>query len=149
MRTQNEGRVMQQLRSALSLATLMVVSVFALVSCDTVTGARLFTPETSEFDGAWIGELSVGFRTESCRLTRGGMRVRVEGGQISGQARFDRSSGTLVGVINDDGTIQFAAFTGVWARDDVTLEGSFGNVEATGTWGNEDCNGEWVLRRAR
>ena len=140
---------MQQLRSAVSVSILAVFSVFALVSCDSVTGARLFTPETTEFDGAWIGELTIGIRTESCRLSRGGMRVRVEGGEISGQARFDRLSGEVFGVIDADGTIQYATFTGLWARDDVTLEGVFGATEATGAWGNEDCSGEWVLRRAR
>ncbi len=130
-------------------AGLALFMAAAVTSCDTVTGARLFTPTTTEFDGAWIGEMSLGLREESCRLSRGGIRIRVDGGQITGQARFDRVNGDVVGVIGADGVISFATFTGEWTRDDVSIEGVFGENEATGTWGNDVCHGEWVLRRAR
>lgn len=124
-------------------------ALVALSACDTVQGARLFTPESSEFDGAWIGRMSVGFHLAECRLQRGGLRVRIEGGRMEGQARFSTTEGEFTGVVDEDGEVRYATLRGQYAKDDVEFIGTFTETEATGTWSSKVCNGEWELRKAR
>lgn len=135
---------MTALRPALMSALLLAV----LTGCDGVTGARLFTPESTVYDGAWVGTMNIAVRERTCRLTRGGLRVRIEGGRMSGIARFDTTQGRFTGVVAEDGTVR-ATLDGEYAKDDVRFDGTLEEQSGAGTWRNEVCSGEWELRKAR
>ncbi|MEQ8831651.1 MAG: hypothetical protein RLW87_17745 [Alphaproteobacteria bacterium] len=131
------------------LAVLGLVGLLALSACDTVQGAKLFTPTSTKYDGAWIGLMTLGLRQPECRLRRGGLRVRVEGGRMEGVARFDTTEGEFEGVVDQDGSIRYATLTGQYAKDDVEFTGTFGENTAKGIWQNKVCRGEWEMKKAR
>ncbi|MDW3207142.1 MAG: hypothetical protein R8L07_16505 [Alphaproteobacteria bacterium] len=133
----------------IGLAALGLAGLLALSACDSVQGARLFTPTSTKYDGAWIGLMTLGLRQPECRLRRGGLRIRIEGGQMKGQARFDTTAGEFEGVVDEDGTIRYATLTGQYAKDDVEFTGTFGEDSAKGVWQNKVCRGEWSLKKAR
>lgn len=128
---------------------LAVSALVALSACDTVQGARLFTPESTEFDGAWIGRMSIGIHLAECRLQRGGLRVRIDGGRMEGQARFSTTEGEFSGVVDENGEVRYATLRGTYAKDDVEFIGTFTETNASGTWSSKVCHGEWELRKAR
>jgi hypothetical protein len=128
---------------------LMPFGLLALLAaCDSVTGARMFTPESTVYDGAWVGTMNVAIREQSCRLTRGGLRVRIEGGRMDGIARFQVTQGDFTGVVGEDGAVR-AELRGRYAKDDVQFTGTLGEQTGAGEWRNEVCGGEWELRKAR
>lgn len=129
--------------------TAAILAVTALCACDTVTGATLFNKTTSAYDGAWVGTMTVGYRLAECRLTRGGLRIRIDGGEMEGQARFELTAGEVKGVVAEDGTIAYASLRGQYAKDDVEFQGKFSEKTAEGTWANKVCNGKWELSKAR
>ncbi|HAE02424.1 MAG TPA: hypothetical protein DCG04_13435, partial [Rhodospirillaceae bacterium] len=43
----------------------LVVALMGVAACD---ATRLFTPTSTEFDGAWVGQLSVSLRTADCYI---------------------------------------------------------------------------------
>lgn len=133
----------------IGLAALGLAGLLALSACDSVQGARLFTPTSTKYDGAWIGLMTLGLRQPECRLRRGGLRIRIDGGQMEGQARFDTTAGEFEGVVDEDGTIRYATLTGQYAKDDVEFTGTFGEDSAKGVWQNKVCRGEWSLKKAR
>lgn len=136
-------------RRTFGLATLGLIGLLALSACDTVQGAKLFTPTSTQYDGAWIGLMTLGLRQPECRLRRGGLRIRIDGGQMQGQARFDTTAGEFEGVVDKDGSIRYATLTGQYAKDDVEFSGTFSEDTAEGTWQNKVCRGEWTLKKAR
>lgn len=129
--------------------TAAVLSLAVLAACDTPTGASLLNEATDAYDGAWIGVMTVGYRLQECRLTRGGLRVRIKDGEMIGQIRFATAAGDIVGLLAKDGTIAYAKLTGQYAKDDIEFVGTFVDKIARGTWSNKVCNGEWELRKAR
>lgn len=129
------------------VAALFAVSLLA--ACQSLGVAQVFTPTATEYDGAWIGDMAVTFRKPECRITRGGLRVKIEGGKMDGVARFTSNASEVSGLIAEDGSLKYAFLRGRFEKDDVDLIGTFGEREATGTWANELCRGEWTLRKAR
>lgn len=126
-----------------------LIALGALAACDSVTGAKMFNKSTTAYDGAWIGVMTVGYRLQECRLTRGGLRVRIVDGQMDGQARFATTAGEITGLVTEDGTLAWAGLRGQYEKDDVEFVGQFSEQTAEGTWSNKVCNGEWSLRKAR
>lgn len=131
-------------------AVVAGAALMLLTACDNLQLAKLTAPETPAYDGVWVGQLTVLRRTAACRLTRTGIRARLEDGIINGVVRYEGKRGQLVGVLNEDGTVRRMVMAGAKSDfDDLTFEGSFGEREATGDWQHQDCNGEWTLRKAR
>ena len=121
-----------------------------LAACDNARFAQILAPETTVYDGVWVGQLSVVRRNIDCRLTRTGIRAKVEGGVIDGVVRYGSKRGQLVGVLNEDGTVRSLQMAGERSDlDDLDFEGAFTERDATGEWTHKDCNGEWALRKAR
>lgn len=130
---------------------VLAAAMGLLVACDNVQMAEMFAPETTEYDGVWVGQMSIVRRTVDCKLTRTGIRARVKGGVVDGIVRYQNSKrGQLVGVLNEDGTVRSMQMAGERSDfDDVDFEGAFTDRLATGEWVGKDCNGEWELRKAR
>jgi hypothetical protein len=126
-----------------------VLAATLLGGCRDLAVLEAFTPTATKYDGAWIGEMSVGLRQQECTLTRAGMRVRVEGGKLDGTARFASGIGEITGLIGEDGALRYADMRSQFAKNDAEFEGTFGDREASGTWANKVCRGQWVLRKAR
>lgn len=129
------------------MAALLAISLLA--ACQSLGVAQVFTPTSTSYDGTWIGDMSVSFRTTECRITRGGLRVKIDGGKMSGLARFTANASEVNGLIAEDGSLKFGFLRGRFEKDDVELEGNFDEREASGTWANKVCRGQWKLRKAR
>ncbi|MDF1749857.1 MAG: hypothetical protein P1V34_13380 [Alphaproteobacteria bacterium] len=140
--TQTLARTIRKHVTKLVFMTAMV----ALAACD---ATRLFTPTSTEFDGAWVGQLSVSLRQPECAITRGGLRVKVENGQIYGDVRLAVRRGTFTGVVAEDGTIAGVKLQGVQGAVDAEFTGTFLKNTASGEWTQKYCRGEWELKKLR
>jgi len=98
---------------------------------------------------AWIGDLSVTFRQEECRLSRGGVRVVVEGGRIEGAVRMNNYTARVMGLVQEDGAVRSGTVRGIPGADEVEFTGTFGETSASGTWEQRRCRGVWDLRKSR
>jgi hypothetical protein len=125
---------------------VFAVALFGLAACD---ATRLFTPTSTEFDGAWVGQLSVSLRTEDCYISRGGLRVKVENGQLYGQVRLTAGRGSFTGTVAKDGTVAGVKLTGVQGAADAEFTGTFQKNTAQGEWTHKFCRGEWELKKLR
>ena len=129
---------------------LMAGAVLLIAAgCDRLDGVQLFTPTSTAYDGAWIGDLSVTFRQEECRLSRGGVRLVVEGGRIEGAVRMNNYTARVMGLVQEDGTVRSGTIRGIPGVDEVEFTGTFGETSASGTWEQRRCRGVWDLRKSR
>ncbi len=124
----------------------LVVALMGVAACD---ATRLFTPTSTEFDGAWVGQLSVSLRTADCYIARGGLRVKVENGQLYGDLRLPVGRGSFTGTVAEDGTVAGVKLTGVQGATDAEFTGTFQKNTAQGEWTHKYCRGEWDLKKLR
>ncbi|MAO93064.1 MAG: hypothetical protein CMM81_16185 [Rhodospirillales bacterium] len=125
---------------------ILAMALIGLAACD---ATRLFTPTSTEFDGAWVGQLSVSLRTEDCYIARGGLRVKVENGQLYGELRLPLGRGNFTGTVAEDGTVAGIKLTGVQGATDAEFTGTFQKNTAQGEWTHKYCRGEWELKKLR
>ncbi|NMM44297.1 hypothetical protein HH303_07395 [Rhodospirillaceae bacterium KN72] len=132
-------------RTAVSILLLAL----GLAACDSVAGVSMFTPKSTAYDGVWVGQLTVGLKTDKCYVSRGGVRLRIVGGRLNGVVRFQEGEGDISGVLDDKGVVQLVKVNNSYDGTDVALEGQFGESTASGTWNNGFCTGDWELKKAR
>ena len=130
-------------------AVFVLLMVGAVAACDSVAGVSMFTPKSTAYDGVWVGQLTVGLKTDKCYVSRGGLRVRVSDGRLNGVVRFSQGEGDITGVLDDEGVIQLVKLNNTYDSKDITLEGRFDETTASGTWQNDFCTGDWELKKAR
>ena len=135
----------------MSIRNVVFVLLMAggLAACDSVAGVSMFTPKSTAYDGVWIGQLTVGLKTDKCYVSRGGVRVRVVGGRLNGVVRFQEGEGDISGVLDEQGVVQLVKVNNSYDGTDIALEGQFGGSAASGTWNNGVCTGDWELKKAR
>lgn len=129
-------------------AAILGLAALALTGC---AGGSFGFRGSPEYDGAWVGQFSVSMRTTECRLTRGGLRVRIDQGTLDGKLRQSDGMRRFSGVVVADGTLEDTYIRGQYDVEDAQLTGRFDAEAGTaeGDWQSERCHGRWELRRIR
>ncbi|MBP5856811.1 hypothetical protein KAJ83_07310 [Marivibrio halodurans] len=138
---------MARIRPLLAAASLSLAACAALTGC---TGALKSFGSTSEaFDGAWVGQMNVVSRTRTCIMTRGGIRLTIDGGYMQGNVRQSGGNRRIEGLVQEDGTLSSTTIDAEFDKDTASLTGRFEEMEAEGHWTSEECDGTWSLRKIR
>ncbi len=126
---------------------LGAAAVIFLAACEK---PAFMTPKATVYDGAWVGSFQMTSGTRECKLKRGGIRLRVEGGELDGRTRVARRNAPFNGFIDEAGQLQKGFVKAPeFRKNDVEVVGQFGDRDAEGTWKSRDCKGSWELRKVR
>lgn len=136
--------------SRYSVARLAGVSLLAFLSISGCQAAgKLLSSGSTAYDGAWVGLFQMSVGTKECTIKRGGVRVKIAGGDVSGFARFASRNAPFSGVVEENGKIEYGFVKGEFAKNNAEVVGQFSEKDAEGTWKSKHCQGTWNLRKVR
>lgn len=129
------------------LLMLGLAGLAALPAC--ADAMRAMRGTSDAFDGAWVGQMNVVTRTRACTLTRGGIRVSIDGGVFDGAVRQATGAADFEGLILENGEVASATIDAQFDKDTAEVTGQFEKDDAEGRWKSQECSGTWNLRRIR